>query len=164
MTQVFNIKPDRAQVDTGVTDPAPVVDRLGEMLRATYDLVIRTHEVHWNVEGPLFYAVHNLTESQYTELFEAVDEIAERIRALGALAPMRPDAVVEGEAGETPAQAGDMIEDLGRRHEALARLCHEAIATAERLSDPVTADLATARSASHEKAAWMLRALAAGKG
>jgi starvation-inducible DNA-binding protein len=155
------------EVATGVAAPRDVADKLGEVLNATYELVLHTHSVHWNVEGPLFYAVHMLTEAQYGELFDATDVIAERIRALGALAPMRLSGLVdpqndarEGPTHNAPA-ASEMIASLESRHRALARLCHETVELAEAAADPVTADLATARSAVHEKAAWMLGALVA---
>ena len=111
----------------------------------------------------MFFAVHNLTETQYTDLFAAADVIAERIRALGQLTATSPKvllsgAVVEDLAG--PQDALALCESLAKDHSNIAKRLHEVIESAEEARDPVTADLATARAAFHEKAAWMLRALA----
>jgi len=115
------------------------------------------------VEGALFYPIHKLTAAQYEDLFAATDAIAERIRALGQLAPARLSDVIEAsivkDAEKLPS-AQAMIEDLASDHERVARRLHEVIKLAEDSDDPVTADLITARSAFHEKAAWMLRASA----
>ncbi len=162
MKDIRNVAPAAVKVDTGVKDPAKVAKSLSQVLSATYELMIATHEVHWNVEGPMFYGIHNLTEAQYTELFAAVDVLAERVRALGHLAPMRMGALIDTQGGKMPGGAAAMLTALKEQHEALARLCHDAIELAEAASDPVTADLATGRSAVHEKAAWMLRAMSAG--
>lgn len=164
MTDVLDVTPKIQKVDTGVDKASEIVGKLGDLLTATYDLTIRTHAVHWNVEGPLFYAVHMLTEDQYEELFAATDGLAERMRALGAMTPMRPaEFISESRSENSKARptAGDMVHDLVKRHEAAARLCHEVAEVSEANSDPVTADLVTARSAVHEKAAWMLRSLIA---
>jgi starvation-inducible DNA-binding protein len=112
----------------------------------------------------MFHAVHVLTEAKSNDLFAATDELAERIRALGLLAPMDPAAILGGELGGKAAakpSAGAMLDALVKDHTALARQMHALFALAEKHNDPVTADLATRRSAFHEKAAWMLRALAA---
>ncbi|WP_211201706.1 Dps family protein [Rhodobacter sp. NTK016B] len=166
MKDIRNVSPEAVKVNTGVKKPAEVSEKLAEILTGTYELLIRTHEVHWNVEGPMFYGVHMLTEEQYGELFAATDVLAERIRALGHLAPATPKALVDT-SGETVADektsAVKMITMLKDRHEALARLCHETtdLCEGEDVNDPVTADLCNGRSAVHEKAAWMLRSMAA---
>ena len=166
MKDLRNVTPETADVKTGVKAPAAVAEKLGEVLTGTYELLIRTHEVHWNIEGPMFYSVHMLTEEQYGELFAATDELAERIRALGHLAPSSPKALVDT-SGEKDKKASStavqMVTMLKERHEALARLCHEVTELCEQdeVNDPVTADLCNARSAVHEKAAWMLRAMSA---
>ncbi|MCA0206996.1 Dps family protein [Pararhodobacter sp.] len=164
MKDLRSVTPGTVAVKTGVEAPEAVAEKLAEILGGTYDLLIRTHEVHWNIEGPMFYGVHMLTEKQYGELFAATDELAERIRALGHLAPATPGALVDTDAKGTKAKAGAaaMVTALKDRHEALARACHEGITLAEDSGDPVTADMLTARSAAHEKAAWMLRSMAAG--
>ncbi|MCB1106377.1 MAG: DNA starvation/stationary phase protection protein [Rhodobacteraceae bacterium] len=164
MKDIRSVAPAATDVNTGVEAPAKVAEKLSDILTATYDLLIRTHEVHWNIEGPMFYGVHMLTEAQYGELFAATDELAERIRALGQLAPTSTGALVGGAKTGTKASSGAaaMVKALQEGHEALARLCHECFELAEDSRDPVTSDLVTARSAAHEKAAWMLRSMAAG--
>jgi starvation-inducible DNA-binding protein len=156
-------KPTTTDVKTGVEDTKSAAKILAGSLADTYSLLIKTHAVHWNVEGPMFFAVHNLTEAQYGDLFAATDVIAERIRALGHLTATSPkdllsDTVVSDI--KAPKDAVEMCEDLATDHSAVANRLHDVIEAAEEARDPVTADLATARAAFHEKAAWMLRALA----
>lgn len=156
--------PKSVSPKTGVSAPKKVADALSDVLADTYSLLIKTHAVHWNVEGPLFFAVHNLTEAQYNELFAASDVIAERIRALGQLTAMSPSALLKGSVVAdvtTPHDAVSLCESLAEDHAKVAKRLHDVIETAGDANDPVTEDLATARSAFHEKAAWMLRALAA---
>ena len=137
---------------------------LGEVLADTYALLLKTHAFHWNVEGPLFRSIHLMTEEQYGALFAATDVLAERMRALGQLAPMDPAAILKGRAkreqGSNPS-AGEMLTELADDHTELAKRLHGLFKLAEEHDDPVTADLATQRSAFHEKTAWMLRAMAA---
>lgn len=159
----LNVIPSADQVSTGVRDTAVIADALADVLADTYRLVFKTHAYHWNVEGPLFYSVHNLTEEHYTNMFEAADELAERIRALGHLAPSSMRDImhrsrVEDQTDEMTAQ--DMVLDLAGDHEKLAHRLHAVVELLDGLKDPVTEDLATERSAFHEQAAWMLRALA----
>ena len=133
------------------------------LLADTYRLLFKTHAIHWNVEGPLFFSVHNLTEAQYNDLFAAADELAERIRALGQLAPSSLSSIVANSViqdEDTPHSAGAMCEDLAADHERVAHRLHALIKIAGDNGDPVTEDMATARAAFHEKAAWMLRSLA----
>ena len=162
MTTALETKPKSVKVDAGVSDPKAVVDGLSGILADTYRLLIKTHVVHWNVEGPLFFAIHTLTEEQYTALFQASDVIAERIRALGHLTPtstktLLADSTVK-DAGKD-LSAGHMVRALAEDHTAIAKRLHNLIKAAEEADDPVTADLATQRSTFHEKAAWMLRAI-----
>lgn len=164
MTDALKIVPVEHDVKTGVKDPAKVAEGLSEVLADTYRLVFKTHAYHWNVEGPLFYSVHNLTEGQYEEMFAAADELAERMRALGHLAPMRLDqimaqSVIDDRDGTL--SAGDMLDDLAQSHEKVSKRFHQLAETAGGTADIVTEDLAVARSTFHEKAAWMLRSLAA---
>lgn len=149
-----------SKISTGVKTPKKVADALSSALSATYRLMIDTHVTHWNIEGPLFYSVHMLTEAQYNELFQATDVLAERMRSLGALTPLGAQALV-GKGGDVKPEAREMVEALVAGHEELARQMHDLAETAEGEKDIVTADLATARSAVHEKAAWMLRSIAA---
>ena len=158
-----NSKPNPTAVKTGVEDPKSAAALLAGSLADTYSLLIKTHAVHWNVEGPMFFSVHNLTEAQYNDLFAAADVIAERIRALGQLTATSPknllsDSVIDDIS--SPSDAVSMCESLASDHSKVAKRLHDVIEAAEDARDPVTADLATARAAFHEKAAWMLRALA----
>lgn len=148
---------------TGVRNPGPVADALARVLSDTYRLLIKTHIYHWNVVGPNFYSVHTLTEEQYEDIFAATDALAERIRALGKFAPMSmKDMLVDSpiSSNSEVTDASEMVADLAADNERLALRLHALIKIAEDNRDPVTADLATARSAFHEKAAWMLRATA----
>ena len=163
MNEIMDIVPQTDTVKTGVGNTRALADGLGKLLADTYCLVFKTHAYHWNVEGPLFYSVHNLTDAQYAEMFTAADELAERIRALGQLTPHRLADIIATSAitdrKELPA-AREMVEDLAADHEKLAKACHMLVELADKQKDPVTVDLATRRSAFHEKAAWMLRATA----
>ncbi|QDL91730.1 DNA starvation/stationary phase protection protein [Paroceanicella profunda] len=149
-------------MDTGVTHRAKVAAGLEEVLADTYRLLFKTHTYHWNVTGPLFYSIHHLTEEQYQDLFEAADVLAERIRALGQVTPMRFADMASNSAVkdlDKRPSAGEMIDDLRKDHEQLAKRLHKLIRLAEDNDDDVTGDLAIARSSVHEKAAWMLRAM-----
>ncbi len=154
-------------VDTGLEQKTR--ERLAEGVAAlvadTYALLIKTHGYHWNVVGPLFYSLHKLTEEQYEDLFEAADDLAERVRALGFPAPgsftrMSNMSVIE-EAQGAPA-AEDMIKDLIRDNEAIVRRMRETAVLADELEDTVTSDLLTQRMGTHEKAVWMLKAIVTG--
>lgn len=163
MTSALNVIPSSDEINTGVADTEAMAQGVEHMLADTYRLIFKTHAVHWNVEGPMFYAVHNLTEEHYNDMFDAADEIAERIRALGHLAPASLSSIVSNSVVKddaTPTSAGDMCEDLAADHERVARRLHALISIAGETRDPVTEDMATARAAFHEKAAWMLRAIA----
>ncbi len=163
MNDAMQVVPAAEAVKTGVQKVKPVAKALAETLADTYRLVFKTHAYHWNVEGALFYPIHKLTETQYENMFAAADEIAERIRALGQLAPARLSEVIEASIvkdADTLPSAQAMVEDLADDHEKAAKRMHKVIALAEEHDDPVTADLITARSAFHEQSAWMLRATA----
>ncbi|MCK0137868.1 DNA starvation/stationary phase protection protein [Aliiroseovarius sp. F47248L] len=151
-----------AMTDTPKSDirnAKPVVDALADVLNDTYALIIKTHTYHWNVTGPLFFAVHSLTEEQYDEMFAAADVIAERIRALGQLASVKVSDT--DKSANDALSAVQMINDLLADHETLTERARALVEIAEAENDPATADLATERAAFHEKTAWMLRSLAA---
>ncbi|MCZ4353962.1 DNA starvation/stationary phase protection protein [Roseovarius aestuarii] len=162
MTDALKIVAEDAKVKTGIKNAKGISAGLADVLGDTYRLIFKTHACHWNVEGPLFFSIHKLTEGQYEEMFGAADELAERIRALGQMAPhrlktlLKDSVITDLEDGCT---AGDMCESLAKDHERVAHRLHALIELAEDSSDPVTADMATARSTFHEKAAWMLRAI-----
>lgn len=167
MTNSLDIVPKPTSVSTGVESPGEIADGLADVLADTYRLIFKTHAYHWNVEGPLFYSVHNLTEEQYEDMFKAADDLAERIRAIGKLAPMKMLDIINGsviEDAEDKMSAGEMVEDLASDHAKVAERMHKLIDVAGEHRDPVTEDLATERSAFHEKAAWMLRAISQSNG
>lgn len=164
MTDSLSVVPSETEVKTGVRHTEKIADALSSTVADTYRLIFKTHAYHWNVEGPLFYSIHKLTEEQYEEMFAAVDVMAERVRALGQLTPMSMKALVAdsvvNDLDEMPS-ARDMVEDLAGDHSRVAHRMSAAIELAEDNKDPMTADLLTARSTFHEQAAWMLRAIAA---
>lgn len=160
----LKVVPTSDSVETGVKNVEGIAEGLADVLADTYRLIFKTHAYHWNVTGPLFYSIHKLTQEQYEDMFEAADELAERIRSLGRLAPMRMDDIMGrsqiADLDRMPS-AGEMVEDLATDHERLAHRLHALIELVEGRRDPVTEDLATERSAFHEQAAWMLRSIAA---
>jgi starvation-inducible DNA-binding protein len=144
---------------------AAIAESLSRLLADTYTLYVKTQNYHWNVEGPQFHALHTMFEEQYIELRDAVDRIAERIRALGVPAPgsyaefAGLTKIAEAAPGIT--DAGEMVDALADGHETLAGTARSAVGTAEEAGDVATADLATSRVEIHEKTAWMLRAMGA---
>ncbi len=163
MSEALKTVPKADRVETGVEHVPAIVAGLNEAVADTYCLLFKTHAYHWNVEGPLFHSIHVLTEAQYGNLFAAADALAERIRALGHLAPAKLSSITKASCVSDKAKlpsAQEMVEDLASDHEAIARRMRKAIEAAEKGNDPVTADLLTSRCAFHEKAAWMLRATA----
>ena len=149
-------------VDIGLDkkDRAGSIEALRKVLGETYALYFKTHGYHWNVTGPRFKALHELFMEQYTELWEALDELAERIRTLGEFAPASSDeilahATIKPDNGVPDAE--DMVSNLVRGHETLAQVAKEGVKTAEAGDDAATADLLTQRAAAAEKTAWMLR-------
>lgn len=162
MTSALNVVPETSEISTGVRDTEAMAQGLENMLADTYRLIFKTHAVHWNVEGPMFFAVHNLTEEQYEDMFKAADEIAERIRSLGQLAPSSLSSIVSNSViqdNDEALSAGEMCHDLAADHERVAHRLHALIRIADEHGDPVTEDMAVARATFHEKAAWMLRAV-----
>ena len=137
---------------------------LSALLADSYTLYLKTHNYHWNVTGPLFNTLHLMFEAQYTELATAVDEIAERIRALGIKAPGSYSAfsdltkITEGSGDES---AEEMIRQLVLGQEAVVRTARDIFPVVDEASDEPTADLLTQRMQIHEKNAWMLRSMLA---
>ena len=164
MTQSLNVVTEPKDIASGVREPETIAEGLTNVLADTYMLIYKTHAYHWNVEGPLFYSVHNLTETQYEDMFAAADDLAERIRAVGQMAPMSLRDVIGLSAVEDSKEkvsAGEMCRALADDHERIAHRLHALVKLAGDHNDPVTEDLATERSAFHEQAAWMLKALIA---
>lgn len=141
-----------------------MIESLQGILADTYALYFKTHAYHWNVEGPHFDPLHKLFGDQYTEMWEATDEIAERIRAIGEYAPMnitemfKPSSLKAAKSGGL--NATKMIKDLAKDHEALSKRLAEGIEKASDVGDEVTADLFIQRQTIHDKTAWMLNATA----
>ncbi|MAZ40294.1 MAG: DNA starvation/stationary phase protection protein [Legionellales bacterium] len=152
------------KIHTGISEShrEKIADGLSRLLADSYTLYIKTHNFHWNVRGAMFQALHLLFEKQYLELAAAVDEIAERIRALDFFAPgsyaqfSKLTSITE-ETGNPNAQ--EMIKQLVEGQEIIVRTAREMFPIAEEAGDEATADLLTQRMQLHEKNAWMLRSL-----
>ena len=125
-------------------DRKAIADGLSSVIADSYTLYLKTHNYHWNVTGPMFNTLHLMFEQQYTELATAVDEIAERIRALGVYAPGSYKAFAK-------------LTDI--EEETVIRTAREVFKLADEANDEATADLLTQRMQVHEKNAWMLRSL-----
>ena len=154
------------KIDIGISETArlEIAQGLSHLLADTYTLYLKTHNYHWNVTGPMFQTLHTLFETQYTELALAVDLIAERIRALGEFAPGSYKEFAKltsiKEADGIPS-AEEMIKDLVKGQEAIAKTARSIVPVADEASDEVTLDLLTQRMTVHENTAWMLRSLVA---
>lgn len=152
-------------VDIGIKEPqrVEVADALNNTLSDTYSLYMKTHAYHWNVTGPQFHTLHIMFEEQYNEMWTALDEIAERVRALGVFAPTSgkqfADLSAIDNADTAPPAAADMVKRLLADHETLIKRAREGLSVAEEAGDAASADLLTVRIQTHEKTAWMLRSL-----
>ena len=154
-----------SSINIGISDKdrADIAKGLSGLLADTYTLYLTTHNFHWNVTGPMFNTLHTMFMGQYTELWNAVDPVAERIRALGHFAPgsyadfgkltSLPDVPHD------PPKALDMVRILVAGHEAVSRTARELFPQVDKASDEPTADLLTQRMTVHEQTAWMLRSL-----
>ena len=152
------------EIDIGIPTErrTAIAEGLSRLLADTYTLYLKTHNYHWNVTGPMFQTLHTMFMTQYTELSLAVDEVAERIRALGHPAPgsyaafARLSSIAED---ETVPPSREMIANLVKGHEAVTRTARGVFPVAEAASDEPTCDLLTQRMQVSEKTAWMLRSL-----
>jgi starvation-inducible DNA-binding protein len=157
--------PAAASIDIGISkqDRAAIAAGLSKLLADTYTLYLTTHNFHWNVTGPMFNSLHDMFMTQYTELWNAVDPIAERIRAVGHVAPgsyaefgklsSLPDAPA------SPPKALKMVRILVEGHEAVARTARSLLPVVATASDEPTTDILVQRLTVHEQTAWMLRSL-----
>jgi len=155
----------KSGIDIGISksDRAAISAGISHLLADTYTLYLTTHNFHWNVTGPMFNSLHEMFMTQYTELWNAVDPIAERIRALGHVAPgsyaefgklsSLPDAP------SSPPKAMKMVRILVEGHEAVARTARGLLPVVEAASDEPTTDMLVQRLTVHEQTAWMLRSL-----
>jgi starvation-inducible DNA-binding protein len=151
-------------MDTGIStkDRAAIAKGLSRLLADTYVVYLKTHNFHWNVEGPMFQTLHQMFMEQYTETWNAIDLVAERIRSLGHYAPGTYKEYLElARVKETPGQprAEQMVKLLIEGQEAIVRTAREVLPVAEQADDQPTLDLLTQRMQVHEKNAWMLRSL-----
>jgi starvation-inducible DNA-binding protein len=151
-------------IDNGISlkDRTQIARGLAKLLADTYTLYLMTHNFHWNVVGPMFNTLHNMFMTQYTELWNAIDPIAERIRALGFPAPgtyaeYARLSTVKEVAGVPKAE--EMVALLIRGHDTVARTARALLPAADAANDQPTLDLITQRLDIHEKTAWMLRSL-----
>ena len=150
-------------MDIGIqkNDREAIAAALSRVLADTYMLYIKTHGYHWNVTGPLFSSLHTLFETQYNELHDAADTIAERIRALGVFAPAGYSAFAKltslKEDNDQVPNAMTMLRNLVLGHETVGRTLRAAFKTAEAGADQATMDLLIGRMEASDKAAWMLR-------
>ncbi len=152
------------KIDVGISKDsrADIAQGLSRLLADEYTLYLKTHNFHWNVTGPMFNTLHTMFEGHYMESATAVDEVAERIRALGFPAPgsYRQYAELSSIEEETGVpEAMDMVKQLVKAHESCAKTARSVFPLAEAGDDEVTADLLTQRLQVHEKTAWMLRSL-----
>ena len=154
-----------APINIGISekDRAAIAGGLSHLLADTYTLYLTTHNFHWNVTGPMFNTLHAMFMLQYTELWNAVDPVAERIRSLGHVAPgsyaqFSKLASIK-DAPQIPPKAMAMVRILVDGHEAVARTARGILPLVDKAGDEPTADLLTQRLTVHEQAAWMLRSL-----
>jgi starvation-inducible DNA-binding protein len=151
-------------IDTGIStkDRAAIAQGLSRLLADTYVLYLKTHGFHWNVEGPMFQTLHQMFMDQYTETWNAIDPIAERIRALGHYAPgsyKQYAKLASIKESDGVPKADKMIRELIDGQEAVARTARGVLPLADDANDQPTLDLLTQRLDIHEKNAWMLRSL-----
>lgn len=165
-TNMMEAPAHRENIKTGL-DPIArrkLATLLTECLADTMMLMLKSQVFHWNVVGPIFLDLHKLTEEHYKDMFEAADELAERVRALGSLVPLDAHRMARASIlGEELSlrTTEEMLEQLITDHEAVVRNMRNTALESEDLGDVVTHDLLVRRMAFHEKAIWMLRAIAA---
>ena len=157
-----------ATIHTGLskTDRADVAQELTKVLADSFAVYLKTHGYHWNVRGPEFFSFHNLLEQQYREIWTALDDIAERIRALGVLAPQSFSGfgnLTSIKDGDPEKEATAMLNELMQDHETLIATTRKALEAASEAGDEASADLMTQRLSAHEKFAWMLRSTLGGR-
>jgi len=150
------------KINVGIDETArkKITDGLARLLADSYMVYLKTHNYHWNVTGELFHSLHEQFEDQYTELAEAIDEIAERIRALGYQAPgsfREFSGIASIEEDSDRPEALEMVRRLAEDNETILRTCREALGPCQEAGDEATIDLITHRLKVHSKVAWMLR-------
>ncbi len=141
-------------------DRAKLAKGLRAVMADTYALYVKTHGYHWNVTGPRFKALHEMFMEQYTELWTALDDIAERLRAIGEYAPGSTEAILEYatiKPDNSQPDAESMVENLAKGHDTLSATLKGALDLADEVGDDVTVDMFTQRMTVSQKTAWMLR-------
>ncbi len=137
-----------------------VADGLTKVLADSYALYFKTHAFHWNVTGPTFFSLHEMFGAQYNEIWTALDEIAERIRAIDGTPPVSPSALARlatiAEA-KGNLEANAMVRELYEGNQAVVKTIRTALAAAQKAGDEATADLLITRTEAHDKHAWMLK-------
>ena len=158
--------PSAPNIDIGISsgERKKIADGLSRFLADSYTLYLKTHNFHWNVTGSMFNALHNMFEAQYTEQWNALDDIAERIRALGFNAPgsyaeFAKLSSIGEQAGVDAPEWKAMVQQLVEGNEAVCRTARKVLAIADKAGDDPSVDLMTQRLNIHEKNAWMLRSL-----
>ncbi|TXI49971.1 MAG: DNA starvation/stationary phase protection protein [Lysobacter sp.] len=157
------------KIDIGISanDRKKIAEGLSRFLADSFTLYLKTHNFHWNVTGPMFNTLHVMFEGQYTEQWTALDETAERIRALGFNAPgsyaefIKLTSIVEEPGLTDTADWREMVRQLVAGNEAVCRTARKVLKIADDAGDDPTTDLLTQRLNIHEKNAWMLRSLLA---
>ena len=155
------------KIDIGIAekDRKKIADGLSHFLADSYTLYLKTHNFHWNVTGPMFNTLHTMFLTQYSEQWTALDETAERIRALGFKAPgsgakfAQLSSIKEDAADSEIPGWQDMVRQLVVGNEAVCKTARKVLKTADAAGDDPTVDLMTQRLQIHEKYAWMLRSL-----
>src|SRR5690606_1842401 len=158
---------DGPRIDIGLdaADRKKISQGLSVFLADAYTLYLKTHNFHWNVTGPMFNSLHAMFMDQYTEQWNALDEVAERTRALGFNAPgsyaefTRLTSIREEQGADGVPDWKGMVQQLVEGNEAVCRTARSVLKTADDAGDDPTVDLLTQRLQTHEKYAWMLRSL-----
>lgn len=153
---------EKMDVNIGISDDhrKKIAEGLSRVLADSYMVYLKTHNYHWNVTGKLFHSLHGMFEEQYTELAEAIDKIAERIRSIGYRAPgtFREFAEITSVEEDTDQpEALEMVRRLAVDNETILRTAREVLPACEEAGDEATIDLITERLDVHSKTAWMLR-------
>lgn len=152
----------KMEINIGISEEnrEAIANELSKVLADSYILYLKTHNYHWNVTGELFHSLHEQFEEQYTELAEAIDEIAERIRSLGYRAPgtfKEFNELTSIEEDTEEPEALEMVRRLAVGNEQVLRTARQALQPANDGEDEATVDLLTRRLDVHSKTAWMLR-------
>jgi starvation-inducible DNA-binding protein len=151
-----------AKVEMSEQGKKACAEALSKVLADTYFLYFKTHNYHWNVVGPKFRALHEIFDEQYTDLWKSLDEIAERIRALGSQAPgtyAKLHALAAIKENEKIPGADDMLRELIADNETVTRTIRSALAAAQEAGDEASAGLLADRLATHEKQLWMMNSM-----